>query len=84
MHVICKNCGSKIAVAGRPGGTTSLRNVNIQGNVQARGGGIGFGPGGSISFGPGGSIGFGPPQNSPFTCPSCGKTAEYPPDEILD
>jgi len=48
------------------------------------GGGIGFGPGGSISFGPGGSIGFGAPQGSPFTCPSCGTTADYAPEEIKD
>ncbi len=84
MHVVCKNCSSRIAVAGRPSGTTSLKNVNVQGNVRVGGGGIGFGPGGSISFGPGGSLGFGAPQGSPFTCPACGKTADYAPEEIQD
>jgi len=84
MHVICKNCSGRIAVAGRPSGSTSLQNVTVQGNVQVGGGGIGFGSGGSISFRPGGSIGFGGPRNSTFTCPLCGHVAEYSPDEIKD
>jgi hypothetical protein len=84
MHVICKKCSGKIAVAGRPGGSTSLKNVQVQGNVHVGGGGIGFGPGGSISFRPGGKIGFGPPQSSAFTCPACGTTAEYTAEEIKD
>lgn len=84
MHVLCKKCGSKIAVADRPTGTTSLKNVNAQGNVRVGGGGIGFGPGGSISFSPGGTIGFGEPQGSLFACFSCGTTASYAPEEIKD
>jgi hypothetical protein len=84
MHVICKKCSGKTAVAGRPSGSTSLQNVNVQGNVHVGGGVIGFGSGGSISFGPGGSIGFGAPRSSTFTCPSCGHVAEYSPDEIKD
>lgn len=84
MHVICKNCSTRIAVAGRPKGSTSLKNVKLEGNVRAGDAGISFGPGGRVSFGPGGGIGFGPPQSSQFTCPSCGATAEYTPDEIKD
>lgn len=84
MHVICKKCSGKIAVAGRPSGSTSVQNVKVQGNVRVGGGGIGFGPGRGISFGQGGSIGFGGPKNSTFTCPSCGHVADYSPDEIKD
>jgi len=84
MHVICKKCSEKIAVAGRPSGSTSLRNANVHGNVHVGGGGISFGPGGSISFGPGGSISFGTPMKSAFTCPSCGHATEYAPDEITN
>ena len=84
MHVICKKCSTRIAVAGRPAGSTSLQNVRVQGNVHVGGGGIGFGSGGTISFGPGGSIGFGAPRPSSFACPSCGHVAEYPPDDIKD
>jgi hypothetical protein len=84
MHVVCKKCATKIAVAGRPTGFTSLKNVGVQGNVHVGGGRISFGPGGSISFGPGGGIGLGGPQNSPFTCPACGATAEYASEEIKD
>lgn len=82
MHVVCKKCTSKIAVAGRSTGSTFLRKVHVQGNVHVGGGGIGFGPGGSISFTSGGAIGFGRPQKSSFTCSACGTTAEYEPDEI--
>lgn len=84
MHVVCKKCGAKIAVAGRPTGSTSLSNVRVQGNVRVGGGGIAFGPGGGISFGPGGAIGFGEPQKSPFACLACGTTEEYVPDDIKD
>lgn len=84
MHVICKKCGRKIAVAGRPKGSTTISNIKVKGNVRVGGGGIGFGPGGSISFGPGGSIGFGAPQRSSFSCMACGTAAEYEPDEIKD
>jgi len=84
MHVVCKKCGQKILVAGRPTGSTSLKDVRPEGNVRIDGGSISFGPGGSISFGPGGSIGFGSPQASPFTCPKCGSTFEYEATEILE
>lgn len=82
MHVFCKKCASKIVVADRPSGLTSLGNVQVKGNVHIEGGGIGFGPGGGIAFGPGGVVGFGPPAKSPFTCPRCRTTAEYGADEI--
>ena len=84
MHVICKKCGSKIAVAGRPIGSTSISNVQVKGNVHVGEGGIGFGSGGSISFGPGGNIGFGGPQVSSFSCMACGAAAEYESNEIKD
>ena len=84
MHVMCKKCGGKIAVAGRPKGSTALSKVQVTGNVTVGGGGIGFGPDGSISFGPGGSIGFGAPQKSAFSCMACGASAEYEPNEIKD
>ena len=84
MHVICKKCSGKIAVAGRPTGSTSLSNAGVQGQVHVGGGGITFGPGGVLSLGPGGSVGFGGPQNSSFTCMACGNTAEYSPAEIKD
>lgn len=84
MHVICKKCGSKIAVAGRPKGLTSVSNVQVKGNVHVGGGAIGFGPGGSISFGHGGSIGFGDSQKSNFSCMACGTAAGYKPDEIRE
>jgi hypothetical protein len=84
MHVFCKGCGAQIAVADRPSASTSLRNVQVKGNVTVAGGGISFGPGGGISFGAGGGIGFGPPQKSKFACPSCGVTNEYEPGEIKD
>jgi hypothetical protein len=84
MHVICKKCATKITVAGRPTGTTSLKKVIVQGSVRVGDGRIAFGPGGSISIGAGGSLGFGAPQNSPFTCPYCGSSDEYAPDEIRD
>lgn len=84
MHVICKKCGSKIAVAGRPKGSTSLANVQVKGNVSVGGGRIGFGRGGSISLRPGGRIGFGGPQKSSFSCMACGTIAEYEPSEIKD
>jgi len=84
MHVICKKCGTKIEVTGRPKGSTSLSNIQVKGNVHVGGGGIGFGTGGSISFGPGGGIGFGGPQKSTFSCMACGATAEYEPNEIKD
>jgi|WetSurMetagenome_2_1015567.scaffolds.fasta_scaffold844793_1 hypothetical protein len=84
MHVICKKCGGKIAVAGRPRGTTTINNIQVKGNVSVGGGTIGFGPGGSISFGPGGSIGLGGPQKSGFSCMECGTDAEYEPNEIKD
>jgi hypothetical protein len=82
MHVICKKCGGKIVVAGRPKGFTSLSGVQTGGGVNVRGGEIRLGPGGSIAFGPGGTVGFGGPRNSSFTCPACGSTGEYRPDEI--
>lgn len=84
MHVVCKQCSTRIAVAGRPAGSTSLQNVRVQGPVNVGRGGIGFGPGGSISFGPGGSVGLGGPRTSKFTCSACGHTADYSPDEIKD
>lgn len=84
MHVICKLCGEKIAVAGRPKGTTNARNVRTGGNISIEGGGISFGQGGSISFGPGGSLSFGPPPKSKFQCRACDRTAEYEASEILD
>jgi len=84
MHVICKQCRKKIAVAGRPSGSTSLRNVQLQGDVRVEGGAISFGPGGSISFGPGGALGFGDAEKSSFICPACGTVAEYAPNEILN
>lgn len=84
MYVSCKKCGNKVAVAGRPTGSTSVKNVQVQGNVNVGGGGISLGPGGSISFRPGGSIGFGGPQKSTFSCMACGTSAEYAPDEIKD
>jgi DNA-directed RNA polymerase subunit RPC12/RpoP len=83
MHVICKNCGSKIAVASRPSGSTTLTGVQAT-NVNVGDGAISFGPGGSISFGPGGSIGFGGPVPSTFSCMSCSKSAQYLPSEILN
>ena len=85
MHVNCKKCGSKIAVAGRPAGSTTVgSNVSVQGPVNVQGGGISFGPGGGISFGPGGGIGFGAPTQSQFTCFTCGTTSAYSANEILD
>lgn len=84
MHVICKKCGSKINVAGRPKGSTQTSNIRLQGNVRVEGGGISFGPGGSISFSPGGSIGFGKPKPSTFVCTECGQSDTYLPEEILD
>ncbi len=83
MHVICKHCSSKIAVASRPQGTTSISGVETRG-VHIDGGSISFGEGGGISFGPGGGIGFGPPAASEFTCFACGKAATYEATEILD
>jgi len=84
MHVLCKNCGKQIAVAGRPGGSTNLDGVRLEGNVHVDGGSITFGPGGSIVFGPGGSMAFGPPPASEFECPRCGHKAKYESKEILD
>ena len=84
MYVICKKCRSKIAVAGRPTGSTSVSNVQIRGNVHVDGGSIGFGPGGMISFGRGGAVGFGGRQESTFSCMACGTTSQYTPDEIKD
>lgn len=85
MHVACKNCGNKIAVAGRPSGTTSLHNVGVEGDVNVEGGKISFGPGdGKISFGPEGRVGLGPPVESQFSCLQCGTTADYAPEEIAD
>lgn len=84
MHVVCKKCAVKIAVAGRPSGSNSLQGVNVQGNVRVGGGAVVFGRGGSISFRSGGSVGFGGPRSSPFTCPTCGHVADYSPEEILD
>lgn len=84
MHVICKSCSGKIAVAGRPRGSTSLKNVQVQGDVHVGGGGIRLGPGGRVSLGPGGRIGLGPPQSSAFTCPACATTAEYTAEEIRE
>lgn len=81
MHVVCKKCRTKIPVAGKPTGSTSLTGVHTEG-VRVTGDGIEFGPGGSISFGPGGEIGFGPPAGSDFGCPSCGTSATYKADEI--
>jgi ribosomal protein S27E len=82
MHVACKSCGRRIAVAGRPEGSTSIRGVHAAG-VDIKGGAISFGPGGGISFGPGGGIGFGPPTSSEFTCLACGATRSYEPGEIV-
>jgi DNA-directed RNA polymerase subunit RPC12/RpoP len=84
MHVICKNCGHEIPVAGRPQGSTDLHGVQLHGNVHVEGGSITFGPGGGISFGPAGSMSFGPPRPSEFRCPRCSTTAEYGASEILD
>jgi len=84
MHVICKGCGHKIPVAGRPKGSTNVEGVNVEGNVHIDGGSITFGPGGSISFGPGGGIGFGTPRPSTFACPKCHSTFEYTADEIQE
>ncbi len=83
MHVLCKHCGSKIAVASRPQGTTSISGVEARG-VHIKGGSISFGEGGGISFGPGGGISFGPPAPSEFRCFSCGKAASYEAAEILE
>ncbi len=84
MHVICKKCGTKIPVADRPSGSTSLSGVALRGRVSVQGGGIGLGEGGAILFGPGGSVGFGPPRSSAFSCSECGNSAEYGTDEIRD
>ncbi len=84
MHVLCKKCGSKISVAGRPTGSNSVSNVQLHGNVHVGDGAIRFGEGGKISFGPGGGISFGAAQNSTFSCMSCGSSAEYAPNEIRD
>ena len=82
-HVICKKCSFQIPVAGRPTGSTTITGVHAEG-VRIGDAGIAFGPGGKISFGEGGAIGFGPPAPSQFMCPSCGATAQYEADEILD
>lgn len=84
MHVICKKCGHKIEVVGRPSGSTNIEGVRLEGNVRVDGGSVTFGPGGSIVFGPSGSMSFGPPSTSEFLCPKCGNIAEYSADEIAD
>lgn len=84
MHVICKKCGEKIAVANQPKGSTTLSNAQVMGNVNVGDGGIRIGSGGSISFGPGGGIGFGAARSSLFLCMACGTSAEYEPDDIMD
>ena len=84
MHVICKKCGHHIPVAGRPGGSTNIEGVALEGNVHVEGGKISFGEGGAINFGSGGSISFGPPEESEFACPKCRHVAGYTADEITD
>lgn len=84
MHVVCKDCGEVIAVAGRPKGSTNAQNVQTDGPVNLGDGGISFGPGGGISFGSGGSLSFGPPPASTFICRSCGHSSSYEASEILD
>lgn len=81
MYVQCKKCAAKIEIANWPGGTNSLGNVHVGGNVRIGGGAIGFGPRGLISFGPGGSVGFGGPPDAQIRCGACGNTAEYKHDE---
>ena len=84
MHVQCKKCASKISVLGRPSGSNALSNVQLHGNVSVTDGGISFGPGGGISFAPGGGVSFGGPQNSTFSCLTCGALDSYAPTEIKD
>ena len=84
MHVVCKQCKEPIAVTRRPEGSTNLSNVDLSGDVNAEGGKISFRRGGKITFRKGGMLGFGKPQSSTFTCSSCGHTADYSIDEILD
>ena len=84
MYVLCKNCGAKIAVAGKPDGSTRISGVRVKGNVNVSGGKISFGPGGNISFGPGGSVGFGSPVSSEFVCLECGHVDEYHPDDFVE
>lgn len=84
MYVICKRCGNQILVASKPSGSTTLKNVKADPNVNISGGSIGFGPGGSISFGPGGSISFGEPAPSSFVCMHCGHVDTYLASEIKE
>ena len=84
MYVLCKKCKAKIAVVGKPGGSTIVSGGRVKGNVSVSGGKIDFGPGGSISLGPGDSIGFGPPVSSEFACPECGHIGEYHPNDFIE
>src|ERR1700674_235715 len=84
MYFLGKICNARIAVGGRPTGSTVVSNVHVGPNVALRGGGIAFGPGGGIGFGPGGTIAFGAPPRSEFVCTSCGYLALYGPEEIAD
>lgn len=85
MHVDCKSCGSRIPVAYKPKGSTSLTGVRAAGNVGVGDGEMTFGPGGgSISFRPGGQVGFRRPPASTFVCPECGKSHDYEASEIKD
>lgn len=84
MYVICKDCSHKIPVAGKPSGSTSLKNVHPEGNVNISGGGISFGKGGSLSFKKGGSVSFGSSVKSTFACPKCGKSNDYGPDDFIE
>ena len=90
MHVICKNCGSKISVSHRPAGSIGASGIRTRGpvsigNFPGGGTGIGLGPGGSISFGPGGGISFGSrPPASPFFCLECQEERTYDASEIRD
>lgn len=84
MYVLCKRCGKQIAVAGKPSGSTTMKGVQVKGNVQVSGGGIAFGPGGEVRFGAGGEIGFGPPAKSRFVCTDCGHADEYTVEELKE
>jgi hypothetical protein len=84
MNVLCKSCKRKIAVSGKPGGSTNLSGVQVTGDVKIQGGGIAFGPGGGISFGPGGGISFGPPPKSEFVCTECGHIDTYGAEDFIE
>ena len=84
MYVLCKSCGNKIPVAGKPTGSTSMENVQTEGNVDISGGRISLGKGGKISLGKGGKISLGSTAKSSISCPDCGQANDYLQNDFIE